>query len=132
MFALIDRDARTQAYSHDFTSLDDRLMFVNPTAEQYSLPWAAITKIDDSRESAAIGAALAAHLIIASNTCAANQSDDECQMRLSGGISNGVHMMHDDFPFPVSGRTYSAKLPGGSPGCNPVTAPASCATRPLE
>jgi Phosphoinositide phospholipase C, Ca2+-dependent len=132
MFSIITRDARTQQYAHDFTSLDDRLMFVNPTPDQYGMPWASITKVDDLLDTASIAKAHAAHLIIDANICAINMKDDECQTRLSSGVSTGVHTLHDDLPFPISGRTYSIKLPGGSPGCNPVTAPAGCAPGMLE
>jgi Phosphoinositide phospholipase C, Ca2+-dependent len=132
MLAIINRDARTRAYSHDFTTLDDRLMFINPGSGQLDLSWASIIKINDSRAAAAIAAARSAHLVVASNICAPNMSDDECQGRLASGITNGVHMLHDDLPFPVSARTYSARLPGGSPGCNPVTAPPDCDPRLLE
>jgi len=132
MFSIITRDARTQGYAHDFTSLDDRLMFVNPTPAQYGMPWASITKVDDLLDSAAIASAHTAHLLVDANICAINMKDDECQMRLTTGISAGVHMLHDDLPFPITGRTYSLKLPGGSPGCNPVTAPSNCSPNLLE
>jgi hypothetical protein len=132
MFSIITRDARTQQYAHDFTSLDDRLMFVNPTPAQYDQSWASITKMDDLLDSASIAKAHTAHLLIDANVCAINMSDDQCQTRLTSGVSAGIHMLHDDLPFPISGRTYSLKLPGGSPGCNPVTAPPSCAPNLFE
>ncbi len=131
MFSIITRDARTQAYSHDFTSLDDRIMFVNAAPEQFSLPWASITKVDVSQVDVAADA-LAAHLLVATNVCAINLSDAECQSRSTSAVGAGIHMLHDDLPFPISGRTYSLKLPGGSPGCNPVTAPPNCAPSLLE
>lgn len=132
MFSIITRDARTQQYAHDFTSLDDRLMFVNPTPAQYDMPWASITKVDDLLDSASIAGAHKAHLLVDANICAVNMKDDECQMRLTTGISAGVNMLHDDLPFPIAGRAYSLKLPGGSPGCNPVTAPPGCKPSLLE
>jgi len=132
MFAIITRDARTQQYSHDFTSLDDRLIWVNPTPDQFSMPWAAITKVEDLTLSSDIAAAHTAHLLVDANTCAVNLTDDQCQMRATTAITSGVHMLHDDLPFAVQGRAYSLKLPKGSPGCNPVTAPASCDPSMLE
>jgi calcium-dependent phosphoinositide phospholipase C len=132
MFAIITRDARTQQYAHDFTSLDDRLMFVNATPDQFTLSWASITKVDDVSQADIVTQAHAAHLLIATNVCAINMTDADCQTRLMTGVSGGIHMLHDDLPFPISGRTYSAKLPGGSPGCNPVTAPPACAPGLLE
>jgi hypothetical protein len=53
-------------------------------------------------------------------------------MLLAAGLKSGVHMLHDDLPFPVAGRAYSLKLPNGSPGCNPVTAPPACDPHSLE
>jgi hypothetical protein len=132
MFSIITRDARTQQYAHDFTSLDDRLMFVNPTPDQYDLSWASITKVDDLLDAASIAKAHTAHLLIDANICAINMTDDECESRLMSGVSSGIHMLHDDLPFPIPGRTYSLKLPGGSPGCNPVTAPPGCTPSLLE
>ncbi len=132
MFAIITRDARTQAYSHDFTSLDDRLIFVNPTSDQFSMPWAAITKEDDPTQSSVIAAAHAAHLLIDVNTCAVNLTDDQCQMLNTAAVTAGANMLQDDLPFPVQGRAYSLKLPQGSPGCNPVTAPPTCDPKTLE
>jgi glycerophosphoryl diester phosphodiesterase len=132
MFSIINRDARTQQYSHDFTSLEDRLMFVSAASDQYDMPWACITKIEPPTESALVASAHAAHLLIATNTCAVNLSDDQCTMLATAGITGGIHSLHDDLPFPVSGRAYSLKLPNGSPGCNPVTSPASCDPHTLE
>jgi len=131
MFSIINRDARTQAYCHDFTSLDDRIMFVNAAPDQFSLPWASITKVDISQVDV-VADAHASHLLVATNVCAINLSDTECQNRLTSAVTTGIHMLHDDLPFPISGRTYSLKLPGGSPGCNPVTAPPNCTPSLLE
>jgi hypothetical protein len=132
MFAIINRDDRTKAYAHDFTSLDDRLMFVNAAADQLTMSWASITKVDNVDQTDVIANAHAAHLIVATNVCAVNMSDDQCTMLLSSGVSGGIHMLHDDLPFAVTGRAYHAALPGGSPGCNPVTAPAGCSANQLE
>jgi hypothetical protein len=132
MFAIITRDDRTKAYAHDFTSLDDRIMWVNAAADQLEMPWASITKVDNVTQTDVIANAHAAHLLVATNVCAVNQTDDQCNMALAGGVSTGIHMLHDDLPFPVTGRSYHAQLAGGSPGCNPVTAPAGCASNRLE
>jgi hypothetical protein len=131
MFSIINRDARTRQYAHDFTSLDDRLMFVNAAPDQLGLSWASITKVDVGQTDD-IARAHAAHLIVAANTCAINMSDGDCLTRLTGAVSNGIHMLHDDLPFAIAGRTYFLDLPGGSPGCNPVTAPPGCAPNLIE
>jgi hypothetical protein len=132
MFGIINRDDRTKAYSHDFTSLDDRIMFVNAAPDQLDMPWAALTKVDDVTPTDAVMNAHAAHLVVGVNVCAVNMADADCQVRLTTAISTGIHLLQDDLPFPVQGRTYSAKLPGGSPGCNPVTAPPGCQSSWIE
>jgi hypothetical protein len=132
LFALIDRDARTKAYSHDGTSLDDRVMWVNAAPAEFDQPWAAITKVEEQGLQAVIAQAHTAHLLIAANTCAANMTDEACAARFGEFADAGVHMLHDDLPFQIPGRNYWARLPGGaSPACNPVTALAGCAA-PLE
>lgn len=132
MFALIDRDDRTKAYSHDGTSLDDRIMWVNAAPNEFEQPWAAITKVEDQGLQAVIAQAHAAHLLVAANTCAANMTDEACTARFTEFADAGVHLLHDDLPFQVSGRNYWAQLPGGaSPACNPVMAAAAC-SGPLE
>jgi hypothetical protein len=107
-------------------------MWVNAAADQLTMSWAAITKLDDVTQTDYIANAHAAHLVIGVNVCAVNMSDADCQTRLTSATSSGIHLLQDDLPFPVSGRTYSAKLPGGSPGCNPVTAPPNCMPNLLE
>jgi len=129
MFSIITHDARTMAYSHGGTSLDDRLMWVSAASTEFGQPWAVITK--DIEQPDVIASAHAAHILLGVNTCAINMTDDACTARLHQLASMGIHMLDDDLPFQIPGRSYWLKLPGGSPGCNPVTAPLSCST-PLE
>ncbi|HET6284763.1 MAG TPA: Ca2+-dependent phosphoinositide-specific phospholipase C [Polyangia bacterium] len=130
MFSIVNRDKRTVAYSHDSTSLDDRLMFVSAQADQFDMPWAVVTEVNPD-DAATVMRAQASRLMTVANICAIDMTDAACQQRLTAAVQNGVHMLKDDLPFPVSGRTYTLKLPSGSPGCNPVTAPPGC-TVPLE
>jgi hypothetical protein len=130
MFAIITRDARTQAYAHGGTSLDDRLMWLSAAPADFGQPWAVITK--DVEDAGLIANAHAAHLLLGVNTCAVNMTDDACTARLQQFASAGVHMLDDDLPFQIAGRAYWLKLPGGSPGCNPVTAPLGCTAAQLE
>jgi Phosphoinositide phospholipase C, Ca2+-dependent len=129
MFSIITHDARTMAYSHGGTSLDDRLMWVSAIPTEFAQPWAVITK--DNEQPDVIASAHAAHILLGVNVCAINLTDDVCTTRLHDLGAAGIHMLQDDLPFQIPGRSYWLKLPGGSPGCNPVTAPLSCST-PLE
>ncbi|MEA2696516.1 MAG: hypothetical protein QOI66_787 [Myxococcales bacterium] len=130
MVTLINRDARTKTYAHEGTSLDDRLMWVNAAPTEFGLSWAAITK--DIEPADQIASAHAGHLLLGINVCAINLTDDACTTRMHQFVDAGVHALDDDLPFQISGRTYWLQLPKGSPGCNPVTAPAACATTKLE
>jgi hypothetical protein len=132
MISVLNRDARARVYTHDFTSLDDRLMFVSAAADQLEMPWAVVTEVNLDDDPAAIRRAHALRLLVKANVCAVDRSDDDCRQRLTRAVSSGVHMLKDDLPFVVGGRAYFLQLPGGSPGCNPVTAPASCASAALE
>lgn len=125
-FMLIDRDDLASAYSANQTSLDGRKIWINAGSDQHTQPWALFTKVGGTDDAAEISDALEHQLIVASNSCGTGPSDEECQTRLDVGIKNGLHMLKDDHPFPTSGQSYVAKLPGGSPGCNPVTAPSDC------
>lgn len=131
MFSVLNRDERARVYTRDYTSLNDRLMFVSATAEQYEMPWAAVTEayVDDP---SLMAKAHASRLLTTSNVCAIDRSDDDCRQRLATALAAGVHMLKDDLPFTANGRGYTLTLPKGSPGCNPVTAPPSCLTTQLE
>lgn len=134
MLVLLDVDLpHNRDYTHDYTTVDDRAMFARASDSQYELPWAVIAKIDDPTNAEAIAAARAAGLLIASNTGAAGETDEDNAARLQGGIANGSHMLCDDFPAPVDGQTYHLDLPGGTPSiCNPQTAPKECTPELIE
>lgn len=134
MVVLLDVDPpHNRDYTYNYTSVDGRAMFARAGVDQYELPWAVIAKIDDPTDAAAIAAARAAGLLIASNTGGAGGSDADNALRLQGGIANGSNMLCDDFPAPVPGRDYVLDLPGGTPSiCNPQTAPAACTPAAIE
>ena len=78
-------------------------------------------------------AAHAANLMIASNTCGADESDETCVAELAAGFANGSHFLKDDFPAPVPEREYFADFADGNPArCNAVTAPSECTSQALE
>lgn len=131
-FALIDRDDLAKKYSANSTSLDGRKIWINAAADQHTQPWALITKVGGPGDKDEIADALEHQLLVATNICAINNSDDECQTKLDTGLGNGLHMLKDDLPFPIAGRSYSAKLAHGSPGCNALTAPADCDASQFE
>ena len=125
-------DPRAEAYTAGFTHLDGRAMFVRATPEQFDMPWTAIAKLG-ADEDAAIAAAHAAHMLIATNTCGAGEADDVCFADLAAAEAAGIHMLKDDFPAEVDGKAYWLDLQDGTPArCNPVTAPPGCTSLALE
>ena len=134
MLVLLDVDLpHNRDYTHHYEHIDGRAMFARASETQYELPWGVIAKIDDPGDAAAIAAARAAGLLIASNTGSAGTSDADNAARLAAGIANGSHMLCDDFPAPVPGQAYYLDLPGGTPSiCNPQTAPKECTPALIE
>lgn len=131
MFMLLDSGGHRSGYLASGT-LAGRVMFVDTNADELGEPWAGVAKINNPA-SADIAPALAADILVASNVCAADQSDSSCGDNLTAGLDNGVHMLKDDIPWPVSSRSYSSVIPGGNPArCNPVTAPPSCTAVAIE
>lgn len=119
-------------YTAGYTSLAGRAMFARAAPGQFSAPWAAIAKlgIDDDE---AIAQAQAARMLIATNVCGAGDADADCAAKAEAAKAAGIHMLKDDFPAPVDGKTYFLDFPDGNPArCNPVTAPPECTSAALE
>ncbi|MBI5502616.1 MAG: hypothetical protein HY907_20390 [Deltaproteobacteria bacterium] len=132
-FVLLDTD-RAAEYTRGFTDLVGRAMFARADAAHYADPWAAIAKVNDPTADAELAAALAADLLVASNTCGGGDSDTACAYRLAAALRNGVHHLMDDIPAPIAGRDYWADLGfGPAPArCNPRSAPPECTPSALE
>lgn len=135
MFMLLDRGRQRDAYlrgSKGPGALDGRVLFVHANPLDYDEPFAAVAKIDDP-SSPHIAVALEKGIIVGSNVGSALLSDERNIQKLRAGLGNGVHLLTGDYPAPVKGRTYWFDMPGGSPSrCNPITAPAGCASKDVE
>jgi len=132
MFIVLNRDAHAQEYTHDFSDLDGRLMFANAVEAQYDLPWVVVTKIEGDLAQPSIAVAHGKKLLIATNVAAVNMDDVEAMTRNAQAVASGFHMLKDDLPFMIDGRSYFLQLPDGSPGCNAVTATSACDAATLE
>lgn len=66
------------------------------------------------------------------NVCAIDSADAVCTSRNADTVASGFHILQNDLPFAVSGRSYQLVLPMGSPGCNSVTASPACVAAALE
>lgn len=124
MFVLLNKKHRyTRAYTHDYTSLDGRVMFAKAASDQLEMPWAVVAHITATRADA-IRRALRQGVMVITTACRAGMQDDECFRRRDAAIRNGAHIVKDDFPAPVNDRDYWLEFPEGIPArCNPVTAP---------
>jgi hypothetical protein len=132
MFMLLDGGAHRDSYTRGGTTLEGRVMFATADTNQWALPWAAVSKINDPAD-AAIPAAHAARVLIASNTCGAATATADCAISRAAGLANGVQMLMDDFPAPVASRPDWLEIPGGTPArCNPATAGPTCTSEALE
>jgi hypothetical protein len=127
-------EAMTNAYLALHPSALGGVLF--PTAgtlAQFDEPWAAFTKINDPNTAGEIAAALERRILVASNICLADYSDDECRQREEAALTHGVTMLKGDFPAPVEDREYWFDFPNGTPArCNPLTAPQVCTAEALE
>ena len=132
MVLLLEGGEYQEEYTYGHTTLAGRAMFAHASPGQFAEPWAAVSKINDPGSSA-VAQAHGSGILVASNLCAADESDGECFADLADALDNGVHMMKDDFPAPVEGRTYWMDVADGNPArCNPVTAGPSCTSVDLE
>lgn len=131
---MLDTDEpHASGYTRGFTSTAGRAMFARVDEAFYDAPWAVFAKVNNPEDDAAIAAAHAADLMIASNVADAGSDDAGNAAGLAAGIRNGSHMLCDDFPMPAEGRSYYLRLPGGSPSiCNAVTASEACTAAAIE
>jgi hypothetical protein len=133
IFMLLQSSGLRDAYMRNTGDLSGRVMFPHADLTEFSQPWAAVSKINNPRDQAAISAAQAAHILVASNLCLADADDAECEDKRRAGLENGVQMLKDDFPGMVSSRMYWLDIPDGQPvRCDPETAPPECTSLALE
>jgi hypothetical protein len=131
LFGLDDGGAPKDAYSRGGTSLKGRLIF---TDADPGSPLAALTVLNDPvGDAKAIGAALAANMLVRTMADSPTQADTAAQAGLDAALAVGATWLSTNFPAKVEGRSYVATIPGGSPSrCNPVTAPKSCTAKDVE
>jgi hypothetical protein len=124
MFVLLNTNNRhAQTYTRDYTSLDNRLMFAKAADDQLEKPWAVITH-ETATDVKKIRRVLANRFIVISTACLAGMQDDKCLRRRDAALTNGVHIIKDDYPVRPEHRDYWLTFPGDlDVRCNPVTAP---------
>jgi len=133
IFMLLEAGDLRDEYMRNAGDLTGRVMFPRADPHEFGESWAAVAKLNDPRSTSDIMQARAEHVLVASNLCLADASDQECLERREAGFMNGVQMLMDDFPAPVSSRPYWLEISDGQPvRCNPQTAPAVCESSFLE
>ena len=131
-FIFLNGGALTEAYLIRHPNAQGGIVFPSAGSGEFEEPWAAFAKINDP-SSSKIAHALTNRILVASNICMADNSDEECYQKRDAGLSNGVTMLKDDFPGPVETRDYWLQFPDNdSPRCNPLTAPPECFADALE
>lgn len=132
MFVILNNGEHTGPYTHNFTSLENRILFPRADQSQYDMPWAAIDKLGTYSVNG-IELALERNILVAANVCGADDEEASCVASRAAGITNGIHMLKDDFPYPVEAWDYWLELPDGPvAACNPKTAPEQCTGEALE
>jgi hypothetical protein len=132
IFVVLNNDEDIDQYTQGYTTTAGKAMFPRVNADRFESPVAAFAKLGIG-EPDVVAAAHAAKLMIATNVCAVNDSDEECEQSRVSAIAQGFHMLKDDLPAPIEGRTYYMALPEGMPvACNPVRAPEDCSAEALE
>jgi len=131
-FIILNGD-HTDAYLELHPNGEGGVLFPSAGVPQFDAPWAAITKFNDPKSTDSITYALENNILVASNICGADMSDEDCEINRQAGLDNGVMMLKDDFPGKVSSRDYWLNIPEGNPArCNSITAPEYCTSEALE
>ncbi len=115
-----------QDYAGGDGTLAGQALFPRADEDTMLKPWAGFTKagVGDTEK---ILAASVSRVLIAGNTCNADESAGTCEKDLLNGLKNGLTMVMDDFPGPVESTDYYLRLPNGALArCNPLTAPPQC------
>ncbi|MGB1277022.1 MAG: Ca2+-dependent phosphoinositide-specific phospholipase C [Nannocystaceae bacterium] len=132
MFVLLNaEDDHADEYTYGYDNLGGRAMFARSGSSQFDLPWSAVAKLgaNDSK----VAEAQARYMLVATNVCGADESDNACFDQFETAKAAGIHMLKDDFPGPVGGQEYWMDLAEGTPArCNPVTASPDCTSEGIE
>ncbi|MEO7328080.1 MAG: Ca2+-dependent phosphoinositide-specific phospholipase C [Minicystis sp.] len=119
------------AYTRGGTSLKGRLFFTDAAPGDAT---AAIAILNDpTGEAKAIGAALAANMMVRTMSDDPKDDDTKAEAGLAAALKVGATWISTNFPAEVEGRTFVPNIPEGTPArCNPITAPASCTAKDIE
>ncbi len=132
VFFVDDSGAFRERYTRGGQDLNGRLMFVDSSPGDSFAAFAVLN--DPITREADIAAALAAGLIVRTRADSDNVEPFAGDVsRRDRAFDSGAQIVSTDYPVPTEGVDYVARVPGGTPSrCNPVTAPAECASTDIE
>ena len=125
-----NRGDLVRAYTHGGNDLKGRLAFPHSAPTD---PYAAIAVLNDPYDTQ-IAAALAANMLVRTRADSGSVEPlNNDESRKEKALASGAHFVSTDFPAVVSQHDYWVDIPGGTPSrCNPVMAPALCASEDIE
>jgi hypothetical protein len=128
LFFVNNTDKFRTAYTRGGVGTDGRLMFAQPDTQ--ADPYAAVLVLNDAvADRAAIESGVRAGFVV--RTFADGAGDIVAGVP-EQALAGGAHIISTDYPV-VGDAGYSFVVPGGMPSrCNPLIAPAGCASSDIE
>ena len=122
------------AYTHNKTSLQGRLLFVDSAPED---PFGAVSVLNNPKsvaDQAQIQKAVQSHFLVRTRADADTQEARLADIsRGQSALLSAAHFISTDFPEPTSKFSYRFEVPTGQPArCNPLVAPLNCTPLALE
>ena len=131
---MIDNEGHGGRYSSDWTTLRDRMMFVDAHNEP-DAPVAVFFNLGDAGgDQAQIrGLVTDGYLVRTRADSEGREPAENDTGRMQEALGSGSQLVATDFPRPHPETGYVVTIPGGSPArCNPVTAPQNCSPDDIE
>ncbi|APR86540.1 Hypothetical protein A7982_11889 [Minicystis rosea] len=137
VFFIDNHETLRDFYTHGGKDLSGRLMFIDAEPTD---AWAGVILANDPKGDAArITEALKGNLMVRTRADGDNKEPfaGDTSVRDAAFLS-GAHFISTDYPVavpgvPMTGTPYVVEIPDGTPSrCNPLTAPAECASADIE
>jgi hypothetical protein len=131
---MIDNDGHGERYSDGWTTLRDRVMFVDATNAP-DTPVAVFFNLgdEDTDEDEIRARVTEGYLVRTRADSDGREPAANDRQRSLTALGSGAHLIATDFPQPHPETGYVVAIPGGSPSrCNPVTAPPDCTPDDIE
>ncbi len=126
---VIDRTDNVQrVYTHGGRDLNGRLAFIDARAGD---PFAAYLVLNNPRSMDVPAAVRAGYIVRVFTWTAGSNPLDPAEHQAA--LDSGAQVISTDFPGALNDGGVGARIPGGTPSrCNPLVAPAGCASGDIE